>query len=91
MHVNLALTMLVNVIEKVYTTKTHFPPLALTVCKNIDGLVVPVEETEQTSLEGLQRTISLEDIGIELQIFWHILPVEQLIDVIRSNWSAART
>lgn len=63
--------------------------VTLTVRQYVDGLVVPIEETEQAALEGLQRTVSFEDIRIELQVFGHVLPVEQLIHVGRCHRCAA--
>jgi len=48
----------------------------------VDGLVVPVEQTEQAALEGLQGSISAEHVGIELQIRGHILPGQQLDHIL---------
>lgn len=45
---------------------------------DIDGLIVQVEEAVNAAPDGEQRPVPGEDVGVELQVSGHVLPVQQV-------------
>lgn len=58
-------------------------------CQYVDGLVVPVEQAEEASLEGLKRSVTPEYVGVELKIRGHVLPGQQLDHIPVGSGTAA--
>ena len=46
--------------------------------QDVDGLIVKVKKATETPPHGQQRPVPGENVRIELQMPWHVLPVEQV-------------
>lgn len=66
-----------SVRERVTEILQNMADIKLTVGEDIDGLVVEVEEGMHAAPHALHGPVAGEDVGVELQVPGHVVPLEQ--------------
>lgn len=53
----------------------------LTVRHDVDGFIVDIKEAAKALADGHKRPVPGADVGVELQVSWHLAPLSQLRNI----------